>query len=235
MAFDSSKIVPVIGAIMEPFTETITVYDVGEDIVVASATAYRLRKVGHHIEPACSDIVQYVTDEDRKLGKEIREYYSSKLTIQALSGKLMRAFREDLYKYLISDVKTADSETYPMIYRLPDYYHEDMIFEKVSKLSVNGWKKSDLTLSKPSKERYEVTYLESFNRLTSQGKTRVFWFKRNIDDRLVRVSLDLRDPLLNLFVDYVNKHAIITLVGKYVCLSLDGQDYYKLDYWNLEI
>lgn len=210
-------------------------YNVGIDPVIASVASHRLRQLGQWVDPTDKEIVEHITDDDRSLAKEIRDYYTAKLTIQAVGDKPLRGFRADLLSYLTSENKKADQESYPMIYRLPEFYREDQIFARVSSLTTNGWRKEEERLLLSNKQRHELEFLDTHVRLTNQSKTRLFWFKRILDDRLVKVSIDIKNPLINLFIDFVDKHAIITLVGKYVCLTLDGQDFYKLDNWNLEI
>lgn len=209
-------------------------YNVGIDPVIASVTSYRLRGEGKFVDASEKAILTHITDSDREEARQIREYYESKLTMQAMRGIPLRSFRQDLLVYLTSNNALVTHETFPMIYRLPEFFREDRIFEQVSKQATNGWKKGEPALA-PPKETHSLQYLDTHVRLTNQSKTRIFWFKRVSDDRLVKIAIDLRNPLLNLFVEYINKHAIITLVGKYVCLSLDGQDFYKVDNWKLEI
>mgnify|MGYP001072321463 CR=1 FL=1 len=224
--------ITVTGTTVDIFGESSLQYNTTVDPIVLVTTAARLRLTEKYVDPCKQQTIDQITDEDRKLASEIRDYYTSKLTLIALKGEKLRSYRANLYEYLISGSNKFDTSLLRMIYRLPDFYAEDKIFEKVSSSAANGWKKN---VDKETKERCELTFLETFTRNTSCKRSQVFWFKRIKDNRLVKVDIDINNPLLPLFVEYTKKTAIIVLVGKYVCLSLDGQDFYKLDYWKLEI
>jgi hypothetical protein len=79
-----------------------------------------------------------ISDVDRQMANDIRDYYSKKLMVRTLKGKTMSKFRQDLSTYLTNGYTTRYPEKYEgMIYRLPEFYAYDQEIDKLRMESNN--------------------------------------------------------------------------------------------------
>ncbi len=79
-----------------------------------------------------------ISDVDRQMANDIRDYYSKKLMVRTLKGKSMSKFRQDLSTYLTNNYTVRYPEKYEgMIYRLPEFYAYDQEIDKLRMESNN--------------------------------------------------------------------------------------------------
>jgi len=73
-----------------------------------------------------------ISDVDRQMASDIRDYYSKKLMVRTLKGKPISKFRQDLSTYLTNNYTVRYPEKYEgMIYRLPEFYAYDQEIDKL--------------------------------------------------------------------------------------------------------
>jgi len=96
------------------------------DSLITSCKNYRVRQTLDH------EKYYSITDADRQMANDIRDYYSKKLMVRTLKGKPMSKFRQDLSTYLTNNYTVRYPEKYEgMIYRLPEFYAYDQEIDKL--------------------------------------------------------------------------------------------------------
>ena len=96
------------------------------DSLIVSCKNYRVRQT---LNPEKN---YNISDVDRQMASDIREYYGKKLMVRTLKGKPMSKFRQDLSTYLVNNYTTRYAEKYEgMIYRLPEFYAYDQEIDKL--------------------------------------------------------------------------------------------------------
>jgi hypothetical protein len=96
------------------------------DSLIVSCKNYRVRQT---LDPEKN---YNISDVDRQLANDIRDYYSKKLMVRTLKGKPMSKFRQDLSTYLTNNYTVRYPEKYEgMIYRLPEFYAYDQEIDKL--------------------------------------------------------------------------------------------------------
>jgi len=96
------------------------------DSLIVSCKNYRVRQT---MDPEKN---YNISDVDRQMADDIRDYYSKKLMVRTLKGKPMSKFRQDLSTYLTNNYTVRYPEKYEgMIYRLPEFYAYDQEIDKL--------------------------------------------------------------------------------------------------------
>ena len=107
------------------------VFETTEDILALSVTWHRLRLSGiNTIErpTTLTDNILFgeINQEDRDRANAIRDYFSKKIVMITLRGQNLSSFRKDLNTFIHGDCKVFKEELLPLIYRLPEFYDNDI-------------------------------------------------------------------------------------------------------------
>jgi hypothetical protein len=91
------------------------------DSLAISCKNFRIRQATNKYPNAYE-----ISDVDRQMANDIRDYYSKKLMVRTLKGKPISKFRQDLSTYLTNNYTVRYLEKYEgMVYRLPEFYAYD--------------------------------------------------------------------------------------------------------------
>lgn len=104
-----------------------------EDLLVLSATWYRLRTTSTQVDPidtlVDTVLIESVLPEDREFAEKIRDHYSKKCLIWALMSEKLSVFRNDLRTFITSDRRTYSASLLPLVFRLPEFYLYDLMID----------------------------------------------------------------------------------------------------------
>lgn len=191
-------------------------YEITEDLLTLSCAWYRIRKnKGNHVSPSISNLLQkelftYVAKEDRALADQIRDYYNKKFMVMVLKDQRLTTFRRALQNYLIGDARKFVESTIPMIYRLPEFYVNDIKFDLIQ----HDFEK---VIPNPTNHtrRTQLIPVDSLYKNNKLGKTIEYWLKDE-HNYAYRFSLLTTNPLLGLWNNiFTNDSVTLTIsVGK---------------------
>lgn len=163
--------------------------------------------------------------------QDIKRYYRNKFVLNALkhTGQGMSKFRQDLRDYVESDDPySVFKNDIPMIVKLPDFYAEDKMMDEM----VKNYKMDGKFYDNGSGER-TLYPLQKFHRKTKHTDQLYFWF-RDINDMIYRVSIEPKNALLHLFEREFAKD-MVRVQGMFNALKTRGQPYtfYSLHNWTI--
>jgi len=199
-----------------------------EDPLVLSCIAKRHLDQGlgyHSMED--SSLLELITEEDRVLAKNIREYYTKKFFWRALSSeKPLSDFRHRLINLLENRIRKCKDQDCGIYYKLPYFYSEDIIYEEFKKTL----KTDTISSLGSSRQNSMMKSLEFIKTSSSRQRKRNqirYWFK---DDNNFLYGLELTsdNPLLMIFDDYLKGRSNIIFETKLTEDRIDQMHYYKL-------
>lgn len=200
------------------------VLEIDEDLLVLSATWYRLREQVKQGKPYVSvekltDVTLFnnITEDDRTLAFKIRDYYSKKIMMWKLKGQSLTRFREDMNHFIHGDGKIFKEEMCPLVYRLPEFYHYDIQFDELA----NDHNKI-VKVRSYSNETKSLNLVKTFIVGKRHSKRKEYWFT-DINDNLVTLSLTHDNPLLSL-LDLASKEPL-TISAKFKTKERDNVQY----------
>lgn len=205
-------------------------FEIDEDLLVLSTTWKRLRDEfangGKYIPVSKlldKELRQHITDVDRQLALEIRDYYSKKIMIWKLKNVHLSKFREDMNQFVHSSGKTISNEICPLVYRLPEFYEYDVALEQLLK-------QHEKRVSSQSRVAFDIKQTLTLQKTFIVGKKYVkrkeYWFS-NENNNLAVLALNKDNPLIPLLDLHCKKTFSIT--SKSTVVDRDGAEYINLD------
>ena len=140
------------------------------------------------------ELVLY-SQEDVQTAADIRNYYNSKITMLGLQGKPLSNFRKSLHQVVCNEF-SLDHEELALLYKLPEFYSEDLFIDSVIEKTKNP---PDLTVQSLESD---FEYLGSTVRSTRRYKEKRYWF-RSQEGYLARFVTELRCSAQNIIDQYL--------------------------------
>ena len=154
-----------------------------------------------------------ITDVDRQMASDIREYYSKKLMVRTLKGKSMSKFRQDLSTYLTNNYTVRYPEKYEgMIYRLPEFYAYDQEIDKLRMESNNVEQQATIGIRR-------LTPIKKLVSTQKSGTMFHYWF-HNSDKHLYKMCISKDNELQPLF-DGVFEKDELTVSARFIPATQD--------------
>jgi hypothetical protein len=172
-------------------------------------------------------VYEHVNDNHKEEAERIRKYYTRKFFWKQLeSNRNISDFRSRLCYLLENRVRTCKDQDSGIYYKLPYFYHEDMIYDEFK----TKYKTSDiprLTHSqKNPKPQLTLTYLKTSTSRQKKRNVNRFWFTDNT--YLYNIEIASDNPLLDMFKQLVISKMTITLDTYYNVDRIDQMYFYKL-------
>lgn len=203
------------------------IVETSEDLLALSVCWKRLRdtKISTNIGKLLDEnLFIQVNDEDRQTANVIRDYYSKKIMMLKLKSIPLTNFRADLNEFIHGEGKKFKDNVQPLVYRLPEFYEYDMIFDefagKYNHNVVGLTQRSILTVK-------SLSLVEKLKVSTSRNRRIEYWLN-DTDDNLVCLNFDLNNPLITLLDKKLCEESI-SVSGIFYKKERDGKEYLKLD------
>jgi hypothetical protein len=144
-----------------------------------------------------------ITDDDHQIAGQIRDYYSKKIMMWNLLGHPLTNFRQDLSAFIhLNDFSEVPDRMLPLIYKLPEFYFQDIKLEDVlwKCVKFNGAAIGERNGVK------KLTYLDS---ITKKSKSKLlatteYWFH---DENKYPVLIRLQqNPLSQFWEKIIQDH-----------------------------
>lgn len=218
---------------INPHVKKYQVCEIEEDLLVLSATWFRLRQEQANgglyfgIEKLTdTKLFSKITEDDRKLASDIRDYFSKKIMMWKLKGQRLSKFREDMSTFIHSDGKVFKEDMCPLVYRLPEFHAYDVEFDsmamehsKVIPTRVAGKVSKQITLRK--------TFIVG----KRYAKRKEYWFTDE-DDKLVTLSVVKDNPLVPLLDLHAQKPFVLN--AKFDTRERDNVQYMVAEKYTFE-
>lgn len=185
------------------------VIETTEDLLAMSCAWYRIRQNQGPLKPlittlVCEELIRHVTQEDRELANEVRDYYSKKFMVMTLKDQRLTNFRQDLKDYLVGDSKKFTEKTIPMIYRLPEFYAYDQEFDVIKRDFEKTIPNFNTLTRRTSERNVRLTPIKSFKKNhKTRGKFTEYWLKDS-KNQAYRFGLRADNPLMGLWDNAFN-------------------------------
>ena len=208
-----------------------------EDVLALSVTWKRLNKINSSAVASISNLLskelfEHITDEDRELGQEIRDYYSKKIMLWKLKNARFSKFRDELNSYIHSPTPLlVKNDLLGMIYYLPYFHEYDTGVDEV-RVQVNPKINVSLQLV-----RTKSRELEPLQKIVSKRKSAVtnhYWLKDIETNSAVQFVFDVSNPLEHIWSMLFAKNKIMEVTGSYYAKSRDEFEYLSVKNWKLE-
>jgi hypothetical protein len=209
-----------------------------ESLLTLSVTAHRLSKDSKtHYKITDREVFTKISPEDRAKADTIKDYYSKKLMMWKLQGyNNLSSFREDMNKFIHSDMLIFKENMIGIAYWLPQFYQYDIDldvikseltthqdFEKLNK----GGKPGTLNISE---KLIPITRIE---RRSKRNKYFEYWFKDNKHNAGVVIEVEEKNQLRHLWDTIFNQKQPLQIEGWYTRRHRDGFEYYSIKNWSL--
>jgi hypothetical protein len=213
------------------------VYESPEDVLALSVTWKRLNKINPSVLSNVSNLLSkelfnHITDEDRELGQEIRDYYSKKIMIWKLKNARFSKFRDELNTYIHSPTPLlVKNDFMGMIYYLPYFHEYDTGVDEV-RVTVNT--KTNVILEMGSSLPRTI---QPLNKIISKRKTATtnhYWLKDIETGCAVQFVFDVSNPLEHIWSNLFAKNEVMKISGLYHKKTRDDFEYFSVKNWKLE-
>ena len=216
------------------------VIETTEDVLALSVTWHRLRSlISHNINNIVNpnnrpsnltdDILfKEMNQEDRDRADVIRDYFSKKIMMITLRGQHLSGFRKELNSFIHGDCKVFKEELLPLIYRLPEFYDNDIQHDEMFK-DFNKQFEDDLKQWRGTKT------LKPVRKFFINLKTKKFleyWLKDDLN-RGYRIEIPFENKLNHLWEHFFEQESI-PILGSYTHREHDGINYYQLKNWEID-
>jgi hypothetical protein len=171
-------------------------------------------------------LFENITEEDRILARKIRDYYSKKIMMLKLKQKTLTKYREDLNVFVHSDGKKFTQEVIGMVYRLPEFYENDILLDKIFADKVKIVKKCH-----SSRQTKVLTYIDTSVINNSRSKSLDYWFVDE-DNQVVNINLAQDNPLVDIWEDIIREP--IKLNAIFFTKNKDEYFYYRAEKYTVE-
>jgi hypothetical protein len=213
------------------------VYESPEDVLALSVTWKRLNKTNPSAVASVSNLLSkelfnHITDEDRELGQEIRDYYSKKVMIWKLKNARFSKFRDELNAYIHSPTPLlVKNDLMGMIYYLPYFHEYDTGVDEV-RVQVNP--KINVSLQMVRDTPRKLQPLQKVVSKRKSGVTNHYWLKDIDTGSAVQFVFEVSNPLEHIWSKMFAKNEIMEVTGSYYKKSRDDFEYLNVKNWKLE-
>lgn len=194
-----------------PINKNDTSHNFLVDPLAQSVAMYQNRKNGNKSQILSEGLTpirettaeKLITDDDHEIAGQIRDYYSKKIMMWRLTEFSLSPYREDLSTFIhLNDFSEVSDRMIPLIYKLPEFYFEDIKIENV----FYKCKKIDEDVIAQTKGIKELTYLTSTTKTTKlKLKFTEYWFHdENKYPVLIKVQ---QNPLTQLWEKIIQDHS----------------------------
>lgn len=209
------------------------VVETTEDILALSVTWHRLRLLGiNTIErpTTLTDNILFteINQEDRNRADIIRDYFSKKIVMITLRGQNLSSFRKDLNTFIHGDCKVVKEELMPLIYRLPEFYDNDIQHDEMFR----DFNKHFEDTSKLWRGTKTLKPVRKFFINLKTKKFLEYWLKDE-NDRGYRIEIPFENKLNHLW-EHFFKQETIPILGAYRYSEHDGINYYQIKDWEID-
>jgi hypothetical protein len=227
-------------SIQSKYHEAVKKYEVlesPEDVLALSVTWKRLNKINSSAVASISNLLskelfEHITDEDRELGQEIRDYYSKKIMLWKLKNARFSKFRDELNSYIHSPTPLlVKNDLLGMIYYLPYFHEYDTGVDEV-RVQVNP--KINVSLQMVRAKSRELEPLQKIVSKRKSAVTNHYWLKDIETNSAVQFVFDVSNPLEHIWSMLFAKNKIMEVTGSYYAKSRDEFEYLSVKNWKLE-
>lgn len=139
-----------------------------EDPLALSCSSYRAYVENPHYR--WKDFTDCTVEPgDREQANAIRQYYGSKLVMEALMGKKLTEFRAKMGQFLAGNHQLRRDEL-GMLYKIPYFYHEDLAVDRVINETVSAEEVREV------KHRLRLTHHSTILQARKSGEMKQYWF-----------------------------------------------------------
>lgn len=217
------------------FVKQYVINESAEDLLALSVTWHRIRN-NREVKATSPDITSLtdtalfgcVTEEDRVQANVIRDHYSKKLMMWALTEVKLTKFRTDLSTFIQSTGKLFTDELLPLVFRLPEFYEYDLEFTRM--------KSAFTTIPEGvqhTKSHVKLFPVKNLNRKLKSGYKHEYWLKDK-DGNAYLILIDHLNILKSMWDREFNKEHILINALMTCKLKQDEQTYFKLSKWEVE-
>ena len=210
------------------FKERLTEFK--EDPLVLSTCLYRLlQEVPNSYYGLEHEVVyESITEEDREVAEKIRKYYTKKFFWTNFTQNIS-SFRSRMVLLLETRERNCKDQDCGIYYKLPWFYHEDMIYDEFKKQYNTSDIPNVVYGIKAQKSLLKLSYLKSTVCRQRKRKIERFWFT---DQKyLYCVELDQENPLIDMFRSFLETKDV-TIESFRAHDRIDQMQYYKLFKFN---
>jgi len=209
-------------------------FELAEDVLALSIACKRLRSEGYNAYLRLTDrtLLEKVTDSDRALSTEIKNYYSKKLMLVSLMDESrMTPFRKDLASFILNESKVVKEEHLGMIYYLPNLYEYDINLDKVRSCvqSNSDWRVGHIKIFDENKFFSPIAKFEKTRR---KYHTIQYWFKDS-DNTAFMLEFEVGNPLLHMFDYMFDNVSKLEIRGDFFSKKFDNFAFLTTDKWKL--
>lgn len=203
-----------------------------DDALALSCCAWRIRSTGgpEYYSFQNEEIAKNIIHDDYAHAQEIRNYYGKKIMWLQLNGGRVSPFRADLMAYIHqADPKIVTENTSGMIHKMPDFFQEDKILDRIKQLADT----SNITVGIPLNTPIVLSPVEIVLRRSKSSKVNNYWMITG-DKRLCQIEIPQPNPLEPLWLDLFNNSATITISGRFVPTCREDFNFYRVTNWKVE-
>lgn len=199
-----------------------TLFEFADDPIAASVGSYNNWQRGGNRWMPLRDV--RISQEDRNQADALRQYYTGRLTLQALRGRPMTDFRKKLYAILSNQYRLTTNDI-GLLMRLPYFYAEDTETD-----SVIADTASAPVMTHPAQVQEKL--LAPFCRILvsrRQGEAMQFWW-RDENNHGVVIGIRCADPLFSLIDSLHDRPRTLSakFVTGYHAWHTPKHNYYKM-------
>lgn len=190
-----------------PYVKKQQVFELNEGLITLSVAWNRFRNLrnahdrstyGLQIESMTSkDLFEFVSEEDRSIAEQIKNYYSKKFMLLKLKNINFTGYREDLNELIHGDDKKVTDDQFALVYYLPEFYEYDVEFDNLvleHNKEVTRVKNTGIVVGSQEKN---IKLLKTFQIRRKRFRRTELWFTDD-DKNLINLNTDLNNPLLSL-------------------------------------
>lgn len=131
--------------------------------------------------------------QDKEAANKIREYYKNVYLLQALKGRKLTTYQQDVTA-IVTGQRAPTSDDTGLLHRLPYLYTEDVSIDHVAE----NTELVDTPMTAEINRTFLLTPITSYRRYRRSAKGYDFWFKTE-HNKAVRFYVSDTNPLLELF------------------------------------
>ncbi len=203
-----------------------------DDALALSCCAWRLRTTGgpDYWTFQSEDVLKAIIHDDHVHAQEIRNYYGKKILWLQLNNNRVSPFRTDLMSYIHqADPKIVTDKISGMIHKMPDFFQEDKILDRIKQLADT----TPIQDSPPLNTPVVLSPVEIVLRRSKLSKVNNYWMLTG-DKRLCQIEIPQPNPLEPLWLDLYNNSATITISGKFIPTCREDFNFYRVTNWKVE-
>lgn len=209
------------------------------DLIARACAWHRIRTVNaKNFSPfssiADTDLGNSVISADREKAKAIMSYYGQKLMFLVLKGITLTPFRQDLNQLVTSEKEVSVEKFAPMSYRLPEFYHADLLFDEIKSDLVTEIDRSTRALiTARARDAYLTLHkIGKIHRASRRENLTQYWM-RDQNNIGYLISIANTNPLLHLWDEKYDKSEQLCINGIVSINRRDFVDYFILSKWTL--